>query len=117
MILEHQADAASVRRDAREVFSVEHDAPASGGWSPAMTRSSVVLPEPLGPSTVTISPLDTSSDAPSTTASPSNRTVTFSTRSSSEPPAAVHADPLDEEDGDDGDGHEHDRERVGLRRR
>ena len=89
--------------------------PASGRCSPAMTRSSVVFPEPLGPSTVTTSPvrdverrvverlLPVELDRHGVDAKhqnhPPRRTRTRSTS----------------EHGDDGHGHEHDRERVRLR--
>src|SRR4051794_9856339 len=47
--------------------------PASGSRMPAISRSSVVLPQPDGPSRVTNSPRSTDSETPSTAATASNR--------------------------------------------
>ena len=49
----------------RRVLAVEQDAAAVGASSPAMTRSSVVLPEPEGPSRAISSPGRVSSETPS----------------------------------------------------
>ena len=51
VVLEHEADASPVRWNARERAAVELDRPRSSGWSPAIARSSVDFPLPLGPST------------------------------------------------------------------
>ena len=49
----------------RDVASVDDDAPESGSSSPASERSAVVLPQPDGPSSATISPGAISSVSPS----------------------------------------------------
>ena len=55
-ILEHHAGVLARRRHRR---SVDGDAALVGAMRPAVSRSSVVLPQPLGPSSVTSSPLRT----------------------------------------------------------
>src|SRR5581483_4663935 len=50
--------------------------PRSATWKPATSRSSVVLPQPEGPSSVNSSPSATSSDTRSTASVVSNRFVT-----------------------------------------
>ena len=61
VVLEHEADAALAGRQRRSTSSPsKRTAPASGTSSPAMMRSSVVLPEPDGPSSATSSPAGTS---------------------------------------------------------
>ena len=56
-VLEHQPEAALVRRAPRQVLGRPSSTrPAVGRSSPATARSSVVLPQPLGPSRLTISP-------------------------------------------------------------
>ena len=59
VVLEHEAHAgARCTRRLGDVLAVEADAaPRSGRSSPAMMRSSVVLPEPDGPSSATSSPV------------------------------------------------------------
>src|SRR5687768_8757932 len=54
--------------------------PASFCSRPAIIRSVVVLPQPLGPSSVTSRPSGTSRDTPSTARTPPNRLATSSTR-------------------------------------
>src|SRR6266705_1279426 len=73
--------------------------PASGCSSPATRRKVVVLPQPLGPSSVKISPRSTSSDAPSrartapkTLVTPSRRrTITGAALSASRAVASADA--------------------------
>ena len=60
VVLEHEADAAFVRRHVH-AGACQHAArdrmvPASSVSRPAMQRSAVVLPQPLGPSRQPISP-------------------------------------------------------------
>src|SRR2546422_3675578 len=57
-----------------------HISPASGFPKPAIIRSVVVLPHPLAPSSATVSPSATSSEARSTTVRDPNRFVTSTTR-------------------------------------
>ena len=72
--LEHHAHAPLVGR--RSICSAEVTTrsptrtPASGRSSPAIMRSVVVLPQPLGPSSVSIDPLSTSKLTSSTAATP-----------------------------------------------
>ena len=82
VVLEHEPEAPPVGRHGGEVLAV----PARRGRrraraSPATTRSSVVLPPPLGPCTATISPSATARSTPSSTARSSKRTTTPSTTS------------------------------------
>ncbi len=49
--------------------------PASGSMKPAIDRSSVVLPQPLGPSSIRSSPLATSTLTRSRTVAAANRTT------------------------------------------
>ena len=57
VVLEHHADVALVRRRARITSrSPKRMLPLSGRMKPASTISSVVLPEPEGPSSVRNSP-------------------------------------------------------------
>ena len=68
--LRHNRDAAReiAPRQLVDRPSVEqHARRIAGGSTPAMMRSSVVLPEPFGPSRPTIVPRSTSSDTPSST--------------------------------------------------
>jgi hypothetical protein len=48
--LEHLRDVAPPRRQRRDVSAVEQDFSARGSTMPDMRLSSVVLPQPLGPS-------------------------------------------------------------------
>src|SRR5882672_4669931 len=57
-----------------------HISPASGSSRPAISRSVVVLPHPLAPSSATVSPSTTSSETRSTTARGPNRFVTSRSR-------------------------------------
>ena len=61
----------STRRDIRR--RRERDAPASGVSNPASIRSSVVLPQPIGPSSAKNSPALISSDRRSTAVNPPKR--------------------------------------------
>ena len=56
MVLEHEADVALADAARQRVLSVEMDLTFIGHSRPAMMRSSVVLPEPEGPSNATSSP-------------------------------------------------------------
>jgi hypothetical protein len=62
VILEHHADVALVRRDGVDDLVVEADRPASMLLNPAIMRSSVVLPQPDGPSSVKNSPFRISTE-------------------------------------------------------
>ena len=74
VVLEHQADPAPVRRDAVEVAAVERDrARRRASGDRRSTRSSVVLPQPLGPSSASVSPRATSRSTPASAAVPSTR--------------------------------------------
>ena len=58
VVLEHEADVALLRRQRGGVLAVDHDAsPVSGSSSPAIMRSSVDLPLPLGPSSAVSEPV------------------------------------------------------------
>ena len=56
-----------VRRHPADLALSEHDAPGARPESPAIVRSSVVLPAPLAPMTATVSPWPTWSDTPQIT--------------------------------------------------
>src|SRR5690606_4487404 len=59
--------------------------PADGASAPVSTRSSVVLPEPLGPSTPTTAPRATSSETPCSTSVRPNPTWTSTACSNPDP--------------------------------
>ena len=60
VVLKHEADAPVAPRGARWTSSPSNStAPASGISRPAISRSSVVLPQPEGPSSATSSPVST----------------------------------------------------------
>src|SRR5262245_13145370 len=92
--------------------------PPSGFSRPATQRSVVVLPQPEGPSSVTISPAATSKSMPATAATVSllalKVLVSFSTRIMSSPDFAchqtsillLHADPAADHIGDDAEPHQ-----------
>jgi hypothetical protein len=61
ILLEHESDVALGRRIARHVAAADPD-PRSGISRPAIRRSVVVLPAPVGPSSTTNSPSATVSD-------------------------------------------------------
>ena len=63
-------------------------APPSARSRPPMTLSSVVLPEPLGPISPTISPRPTANDTPARASTPPNRLTTLSSTSRCAPVAA-----------------------------
>ena len=76
-VLEHHADMAAVGRQAGDVLPADRPpAPRSGRSSPAMMRSSVVLPEPLGPSRAKNSSCRMSRSTPSTAFTGPKRLVT-----------------------------------------
>ncbi len=56
VVLEHDADLPRVRRQAVMLRPPTSTSPAIGRWNPATIFSSVVLPQPLGPSSDTSSP-------------------------------------------------------------
>ena len=62
VVLEDEADAALLRRQAGHIPPASGRRRASGVSSPAMTRSSVDLPLPLGPSSAVSEPLAIASD-------------------------------------------------------
>ena len=77
VVLEDEADAALLRRHAGRVAAGDLDgARSSGASSPAMTRSSVDLPEPLGPSSAVSEPSSTSSETSSRARKSPKRFVT-----------------------------------------
>ena len=55
--LEHRVHRALVRRQVGDVLTIQQDLPEVGISNPAISRSSVVLPQPEGPSRVKNSPL------------------------------------------------------------
>jgi hypothetical protein len=61
--------------------------PESGVSSPAMTRSSVDLPDPLGPSSAISDPLGTETETSSSATNSPKRLVTLRTSIMSFPPA------------------------------
>src|SRR5215831_15622194 len=83
--------------------------PASGWTNPAISRSSVVLPQPEGPSSVANSPSGTASDTSATASTSAKRLLS---RSSSTQASATHhpgddagaaGEPPGEPDDEDGD--------------
>ena len=91
-VLEHHPDPALLGRDPRPVASLTTGptvtTPASGRSSPAIDRSSVVLPDPLGPSRAHTWPGATSRDTPRSTSVEPKR-LAMSTTESEEPAMAV----------------------------
>ena len=79
VVLEDEADAAPLRGQDGGVLAGDDDAPASGASRPAITRSSVDLPEPLGPSSAVSEPSCTSSETSSSARNAPNCLVTPST--------------------------------------
>ena len=76
-MLEDEADAAPLGRQARGVGCRRcTTAPASGCSRPAMTRSSVDLPLPLGPSSAVSEPSGTSTETSSSAVKAPKRLVT-----------------------------------------
>ena len=65
VVLEDEADAALLRRHAGDVLALDPTMPPSGTSRPAMTRSSVDLPEPDGPSSAVSEPSGISSETSS----------------------------------------------------
>ena len=87
VVLEHEADAALLGADRRRVLTpLIITLPASGTSSPAITRSSVDLPEPLGPSSAVRDPSGTESETSSSATKSSNRLLTFSAAIAMVPP-------------------------------
>ena len=83
VVLEHEADIALLHRLVRGVLVAEEDgARRSGVSSPAISRSSVVLPEPDGPSSAISSPERMSSETSCSAGKRSNSLRTLSTRTS-----------------------------------
>ena len=81
--LEHHVDRPPIGRHRRDILRRRAGCdrhPASR--SPASMRSSVVLPQPEGPSSAKNSPSKMSSDTPSTAATPEKRLLTPSNRTS-----------------------------------
>ena len=56
-MLEDEADVAPLRRQPGRVLALDLDVPVSGKSRPAMMRSSVDLPPPLGPSSAVSLPV------------------------------------------------------------
>jgi hypothetical protein len=54
--LEHHADITLLNGTMRDILTINKNLPSDGFSSPATRRSTVVLPQPDGPSNVTISP-------------------------------------------------------------
>ena len=73
VILKDEPDSPATRAMPLQIQAVEQHVPCVRALQPGNDPSSVVFPDLLGPSTVTTSPVLTSSVAPSTTVSPSNR--------------------------------------------
>ena len=64
--LEHHVDWPGIGRHCRHIGAVDDDAARSGVSNPAISRSSVVLPQPDGPSSAKNSPRSIDSDTRST---------------------------------------------------
>jgi hypothetical protein len=72
-MLEDEADAAVFRRDRGDVPVVQQDPTLVDLARPAIMRSRVLLPLPLGPSRTNSSPVAIASETSSTTGTPSYR--------------------------------------------
>ena len=79
--LEHEPQPALLRRQVGDVVGAEQMVPASGCSSPAITRSTVDLPDPDGPSNVVMPPAGAVNDTSATAGVPRavNRLVRFLT--------------------------------------
>ena len=69
--------------------SPKHTRPASGSIAPEISRSAVVLPEPFGPTSATVSPGITSNERPSSATTPPKAFVSPSTLSAAFGPGAA----------------------------
>ena len=85
--------------------------------SPAITRSSVLLPRPLGPRSATTSPVATVSDRSSSTVRPLEADGDVVDGQHQNVLSAPAAEAIDDEDHDRGHDHQDGRQRVGLARR
>src|SRR5687768_1890592 len=115
----------TTRVGVESVTSPVRIAPSSGAMKPAISRSRVVFPQPLGPSKVTNSRSRTSSERSRTAVTPPNRLVTRSMRMPAMgsagrrrvEPGAPAPDPRGQQDRGRDDGHGHDGQRGhGLER-
>ena len=70
VVLEHQPHPTPSRRNMSDIAPVQRDAPVVQPQSPAMARSSVLLPLPLGPRRTKNSPSPISSETSLTTGTP-----------------------------------------------